>query len=132
MLIGELAKRTGTTTKTLRFYEDAGLVPEPARRPSGYRDYPTSATDRVMFIHDAQTAGFSLRQIRQILDIRDSGDPPCEHVGELIDQRLAEVQRRLAELEQTRHTLQELAERTAQLDPADCRGYCAIIQADHA
>lgn len=127
MLIGELAHRTGTSAKTLRFYEDEGLVPEPPRTPAGYRDYPTDAVERVVFVRDAQTAGFTLRQIAEILGIRDGGQPPCEHVGQLIDQRLKDVARRIAELEQTRAHLYELARRTRELDPADCGGYCEII-----
>jgi DNA-binding transcriptional MerR regulator len=128
MRIGELAQHTGTTTKTLRFYEGEGLLPPPERTRSGYRDYPTAAVDRVSFIRDAQKAGFTLRQIGQVLDIRDGGQPPCAHVGQLIDQRLAEVERRLTELRQARTQLRELAARTRQLDPADCDGYCEIIQ----
>ena len=57
MLIGELAKRTGTTAKTLRFYEDEGLLPEPTRTSGGYRDYPAESADRVEFIRGAQQAG---------------------------------------------------------------------------
>lgn len=128
MRIGELARRTGTTAKTLRFYEAEGLMPEPARTRSGYRDYPIDAVDRVAFVRDAQKAGFTLRQIGQILHIRDGGQPPCAHVGQLIDQRLAEVERRLAELQHTSARLRELAHRTRELDPADCGGYCEIIQ----
>jgi DNA-binding transcriptional MerR regulator len=128
MRIGELADQTGTTTKTLRFYEGAGLLPEPDRTPSGYRDYPDEATGRVRFIREAQGAGFTLRQIGQILDIRDGGDPPCTHVRELIELRLAEVEQRLSELERARANLRELAARTDRLDPADCGGYCEIIQ----
>jgi hypothetical protein len=74
-------------------------------------------------------AGGRHRQIGQILDIRDGGEPPCEHVGQLIDHRLNEVEQRIAELEQTRTHLRELARRTSELDPADCGGYCHIIQA---
>lgn len=127
MLIGELAKRTGTTTKTLRFYEAAGLLPAPDRTNSGYRDYPPTALERVTFVRDAQKAGFTLRQVGQILDIRDGGEPPCEHVGQLISQRLDEVAQRLAELEHTRSRLQEMARRTEEIDPADCDRYCDII-----
>lgn len=127
MRIGELAQHTGTTAKTLRFYEDQGLLPEPGRTGSGYRDYPPQAADRVRFIRDAQKAGLALRQIGQILDIRDGGQAPCAHVGQLIEHRIAEVEQRLAELRQTRTHLRELAARTRQLDPADCEGYCDII-----
>ncbi|HEX6197810.1 MAG TPA: heavy metal-responsive transcriptional regulator [Jiangellaceae bacterium] len=132
MRIGELAAQTGTTAKTLRFYEAEGLLPEPGRTTSSYRDYRPDAAQRVVFIRDAQRAGFTLRQIRQILDIRDGGEPPCEHVGQLIEQRIGEVEQRLAELTQTKAHLQELAQRTRDLDPADCAGYCAIIQAGDA
>lgn len=128
MLIGELAKRTGATAKTLRFYEDAGLLPEPTRTSAGYRNYAERFVERVGFIRDAQKAGLTLRQIGEILDIRDGGRPPCEHVGHLIDQRLAEVEQRIRELEQTRRQLHQLVQRTRDLDPADCSGYCGIIQ----
>jgi DNA-binding transcriptional MerR regulator len=128
MLIGELARHTGTTAKTLRFYEDEGLLPEPGRTSSGYRDYLPEALDRVTFIRDAQGAGLTLRQIGQILAIRDGGQPPCEHVGQLIDVRLDDIDRRITELQQTRATLVDLARRTRAIDPANCRGYCDIIQ----
>lgn len=128
MLIGELARRAGTTPKTLRFYQDEGLLPEPDRTPSGYRDYPPDAMDRLSFIRDAQAAGLTLRQIGQILNIRDGGVPPCEHVGQLIDDRLADIARLMVELEQTRAHLEQLARRTRELVPADCSGYCEIIQ----
>lgn len=127
MLIGELAERTGTTSKTLRFYEAEGLLPEPGRTSSGYRDYEAGAAKRVRFIRDAAQAGFTLRQIGQILDIRDSGETPCEHVGQLIELRIAEVEQRMAELAQTKAHLRELATRTRELDPAECGGYCDII-----
>ncbi len=128
MLIGELAHDTGTTAKTLRFYEDEGLLPEPGRTSSGYRDYSPEALDRVAFIRDAQGAGFTLRQIGQILAIRDGGQPPCEHVGQLINIRLDDIDRRITELHQTRAHLKDLAGRTRVMDPADCGGYCDIIR----
>jgi DNA-binding transcriptional MerR regulator len=130
MLIGELARRSGTTAKTLRFYEGEGLLPPPARTTSGYRDYPAETLGRISFIREAQAGGFTLVQIRQVLDIRDSGTAPCEHVGTLIAHRLREVEQRIAELRQTRRRLQVLAERTSELDPADCHGYCDIIRTD--
>ena len=70
MRIGELAEAAGTTTKTLRFYEDQGLLPPAERTPGGYRDYTTESLTRIDFIHRGQAAGLSLAQIRQVLDIR--------------------------------------------------------------
>jgi DNA-binding transcriptional MerR regulator len=79
------------------------------------------------FIRHAQAGGLTLRQIRQVLEIGVSGDPPCEHVGRVVEERLAEVDARIAELAATRAHLQMLVRRAAAQDPADCRGYCSII-----
>ncbi|MBW3665754.1 MAG: heavy metal-responsive transcriptional regulator [Actinobacteria bacterium] len=128
MLIGELADETGVPAKTLRFYEGEGLLHEPARLPNGYRDYGPAAVDRVTFIKQAQSAGLTLAQIGEVLAIRDRGETPCAHVAHVIDRRLQEVDRRIAELRATRGTLAELAERSGRLDPDDCDGFCHIIE----
>lgn len=128
MLIGELAHATGVTTKTLRFYERRGLLSEPPRTSGGYREYTTDAIDRVGFIKDAQAAGFTLAQIGEILDISDGGEPPCDHVETLVQQRLDEVERRLAELRQVRRQLRDIAQRADSSSPQDCDGYCQLIQ----
>jgi DNA-binding transcriptional MerR regulator len=125
--IGEFAAKAGVPTKTIRFWEDEGLLPEPDRTPSGYRHYEPDILDRLAFIRHAQAGGLTLEQIRQILDIRSSGEPPCVHVTDAIGERLAEVDARIAELRHTRSQLRSLAERAAAQDPADCRGYCSII-----
>ena len=74
MKIGELARCGGTTTKTIRFYEQAGVLPAPARTPSGYREYEPEFVDRLEFIRRAQAAGLSLQEVRQVLAIADRGD----------------------------------------------------------
>lgn len=127
MKIGELAEHTSVPTKTIRFWEGEGLLPEPERTPSGYRDYDDTAVDRIGFIRQAQTAGLTLTQIRQILDIADDGNPPCEHVAVAVADRLADVDARITELQAMRRHLRSLAERAATQDPADCEGYCSII-----
>lgn len=128
MLIGELADETGVPAKTLRFYEGEGLLREPDRLPNGYRDYDHAAIERVTFVKRAQSAGFTLAQIGEILSIRDRGETPCGHVADLIGQRLQEVDRRIDELCSTRDTLAGLAERSGRLDPDDCDGFCHIIE----
>ena len=127
MRIGEAAGRAGVTAKTVRFWEDQHLLPSPARTPAGYRDYGPAIVERLAFVRHAQAAGLTLDAIRQVLDIRDGGQPPCVHVTGLISQRLAEVDARLAELTRTRDQLVILAARAAAQDPADCQGYCSII-----
>jgi DNA-binding transcriptional MerR regulator len=127
MKIGTVAARAGVTPGTIRFWEYQRLLPDPTRTASGYRDYAPEVVDRLVFIASAKAAGFSLDQIRQVLDIGDAGQPPCEHVAQLIAERLAEVESRIAELEATRAHLRALTERAATQDPATCEGYCAII-----
>ena len=127
MRIGEIAGRAGVPAKTIRFWEDQQLLPEPTRTPSGYRDYRPEIIERLAFIRHAQAAGLTLEHIHQVLDIRDGGQPPCVHVTGLISQRLGEVEARLAELGRARDQLLLLAGRAAAQDPADCRGYCSII-----
>jgi DNA-binding transcriptional MerR regulator len=120
MLIGEVAEVTGVSTKTLRFYEDEGLLHEPDRTAGGYRDYRPDVIDRVVFIRQAQAAGLTLNQIAEVLTIRDGGRAPCGHVARLVDDRLADVEARLAELGHTRRQLRELRSRLDELDTADC------------
>ena len=128
MRIGELASSTGVTTKTIRFWESTGLLADPARSASGYRDYGPEAIDRLEFIRHAQTAGLTLGEIRQVVAISDGGRAPCEHVGELIHRHLTDVDQRIRELTDTRRRLRHLTQRAADQDPAACEGYCAILQ----
>jgi len=127
MKIGEAAERSGVPAKTIRFWEDQHLLPAPARTSAGYRDYHAAVLERLAFIRHAQAAGLTLEHIRQVLDIRDDGQPPCVYVAGLIARRLAEVEARLAELARARDQLAALAVRAAAQDPADCRGYCSVF-----
>lgn len=129
MLIGEVARATGVTTKTLRYYEAEGLLHEPRRTPNGYRDYPPDVLARVAFIRHAQAAGLTLHQIHAVLAIRDEGHAPCVHVGALVADRLSDVDQRLRELRETRGQLRQLQQRLAELDPADCQpaSICSAI-----
>ena len=120
MKIGEVASLVGTTAKTLRFYEEQGLLPEAERTASGYRDYGAEAMNRVDFIHRGQAAGLTLAQIKQVLDIRDGGHAPCEHVRDLLDQRLADIDTQLQQLTALRGTIAELREGATSVQPETC------------
>ncbi|MGK2966857.1 MAG: heavy metal-responsive transcriptional regulator [Tepidiformaceae bacterium] len=128
MRIGELAAHSGVTAKTIRFWEAQGLLADPERMPSGYRDYDADVLERLSFIRHAQTAGLTLAEIRRVLAISDTGEPVCGHVTDLIQKHLDDVVQRISELEETRSLLDRLAERAAAQNPADCDGYCAILQ----
>jgi len=92
LLVGELAKRTGVTRKALRIYE-AGNILAPARRTrAGYRVYDPDAPGIVAFVKHAQSLGFRLEEIREIVAIRRSGRVPCPHVKSMVHQKLADVE----------------------------------------
>jgi DNA-binding transcriptional MerR regulator len=120
MRIGQVAERAGVTTKTLRHYELVGLLPEPERTESGYRDYSDAAFDRLRFISSAQAVGLTLGEIKSIIAFRDEGSPPCGHVLGLIEGRAADLDRRINELVVLRDQLRRLAKRGRSLSPGDC------------
>ena len=120
MRIGELAAAAGTTTKTLRFYEELGLLPQAERAANGYRDYGPEALSRLDFIRRGRAAGLTLAQIRDVIDIRDAGDAPCHHVYELMTARLDGIDRQIADLEVLRAALIQRRDQARKADPATC------------
>lgn len=120
MLIGEIAERSGVPAKTLRYYEDIGIIDPPARTPSRYRDFDSGVLERLTFIRSAQAIGLTLGEIRGIVALRDDGQVPCGHVLELLRSRSADVRQTIAELRRLERELQALVERAGTLVPADC------------
>lgn len=120
MLIGELARRSQTSAKTLRFYEQAGVLAAPKRTPGGYRDYPHDALDRLAFIAAAQTAGLTLAEIRRIIGLRDDGIAPCGHVVALLDEKAANTKRQMAALLRLSAELEQLRVQARKIDPGTC------------
>jgi DNA-binding transcriptional MerR regulator len=120
MRIGELAAATGTTTKTLRFYEESGLLPTAERAANGYRDYGPEALSRLDFIRRGRAAGLTLAQIREVIDIRDAGDAPCHHVYQLLVARLEDLDRQIADLEVLRESLIRRRDQAGPADPSSC------------
>lgn len=132
MKIGELAKLTNTSTKTIRFYEDSGLLPVPARSASGYRDYGPETVDRLRFIHRGQAAGLTLQKVRQILAIHDRGEAPCRHVRQVLNSRLDQVRAQVAELIALEGHLQSLLDHASHRPPTahDHSTVCWILEDD--
>jgi DNA-binding transcriptional MerR regulator len=120
MKIGELAQEVGVNTKTIRYYEDIGVLPPPERAPNGYRDYGGEAVGRLRFVRDAQATGLTLTEIASILNLRGQGEATCYHVIDLLDQHLEDLDRHIATLQETHSQLADLTERARALDPADC------------
>ena len=108
--IGELARLTGLSTHTLRFYEKQGLLASPQRTAAGYRLYDESTVQQGRFIQQARECGFSLEEVEQFLAIRShSDDYQCQQVKALADARLASVRRQLAQLRQVEQGLEALS-----------------------
>lgn len=127
MRIGELAERVGVNPKTIRFYEDEGLLPPPARRPSGYRDYRAEDEERLKFVRTAQRLGFALSEIAEIRALKERGERPCGYVLEVLDRQVADIDRRLGELVALRAELLELKAKADRL-PEDGACYCKLIE----
>ncbi|MDT0120116.1 MULTISPECIES: heavy metal-responsive transcriptional regulator [Kocuria] len=130
MKIGELAQLSGVSTKTIRYYESIGVLPEPARTTSGYRDYEQSFVDRLTFIRSAQRLGVSLEEIRQILAIRERNEAPCGYVRGVLESQLEGIGQRIHELQVLREHLVQIVSEADQL-PAPQEGCtCQLIEHD--
>lgn len=103
--IGELAKEVGIPTSTIRYYERFGLLSPDGRTASNYRIYGELALDRVRFIRAAQSTGFSLTDVVELLALRDGTNAPCKSVQSLIENRLTDITKRMEDLIRTEAVL---------------------------
>jgi len=105
LTIGQLARDADVPVSTIRFYERRGLLKPDARTQSNYRTYSPRTAERLKFIRAAQATGFNLKDIREMLALTYSDDPPCAEVAALIERRLDDVKQRLRELKRIDRTL---------------------------
>jgi MerR family transcriptional regulator, copper efflux regulator len=108
--IGEVSRRSGIGIEALRFYEKGGLIDSPARTFGGYRVYGEEVLERLAFIKRAQALGFSLDEIRRIVEDARKGESPCDEVREIVRRRMAELDERLRELRRYRKELGDTLE----------------------
>jgi DNA-binding transcriptional MerR regulator len=99
MQIGELAKRTTLTVDAIRFYEKRCLLPKAVRSTGGFRLYTTGDIEQLHFIRQMHTLGFSLREIRELIELRTRKVAACESVRELLKAKLVGVRAKLHELQ---------------------------------
>ena len=98
LTIGTIAARAGVRTKVIRFYEGAGIIAPPPRGANGYRLYSPEAVSLLRFIKQAQGLGLTLGEIKEIVAVRQGGRPPCRHVYWLLQEKAAELDRKLEDL----------------------------------
>ena len=130
MKIGELAKSTGLSAKTIRFYEAEGLIPDPPRTASGYRSYAEPHVARLRFILKAKRLGLSLDEIKGILQLHDRSEPTCVHVRSLLEEKLAQIETAIQDLLGFKEELETLKDKATSM--VDCRslggGICSIVE----
>ncbi|MDP0501184.1 MAG: heavy metal-responsive transcriptional regulator [Verrucomicrobiota bacterium JB022] len=110
MTIGQLAKETGVTVETLRFYERESLLPEPIRLSNGYRAYAPEAVDRVAFIQRSKALGFSLKEIAELLELRQDDESDAGDYHHLVTEKLHHIEEKIDDLQRLRTALQRLLE----------------------
>lgn len=120
MRIGEVARLSDVSVKTIRYYEEIDVLPQPARSSSGYRQYEPEIVERLAFIKASQAFGLSPGEIREIVGYRKSGEVPCAHVLRLLRQHTEEVENRIAQLQKARNVLGGLVERAQNLKTENC------------
>lgn len=128
--IGDVARLSGIGIEALRFYEKSGLLEKPARTESGYRMYGRDVLDRLAFIKQAQTLGFSLDEIGRIVMDARAGQSPCDEVREIVRQRLEELDERMREMRRYRKELAETLEEWDKVGRAPGH-ICGLIEAAH-
>jgi DNA-binding transcriptional MerR regulator len=131
MKIGELAKQTDVSVGTLRYYESLGLIQPAERSESGYRYYIDAAVQKIQFIKKAQALQFSLTEIKQILVIREQGNPACATVRGLLNEKIDHVDRQIQQLHEFKSELKEYRDEWAKrpLDQPDQPQICSLIEA---
>ncbi len=98
LTVGQLAARAGVRADTIRYYERAGLLPEPSRTDGDHRRYGPADLDRMLFIRGAQRLGLRLAEIRELLAVRETGVCPCGPAEVLLREHVAEIDREIARL----------------------------------
>lgn len=106
--IGEVAKQSEVGIETIRYYEREGLLAEPDRRPSGYRQYDDTVIARLRFIRRTKELGFTLSEIKELLSLRFDTSTRCEHVRERAEHKIADIEQRIRALQKMKRSLKQI------------------------
>lgn len=124
--IGDLARETGTKVVTVRYYEKIGLLPAPGRSAGNYRTYDAEAFGRLRFIRRCRDLGFTLDQVRELLDLASDVARPCAEVDEITAAHLTEVERKITHLQALARELRRIS---ATCDGGGTVSNCRILDA---
>jgi len=131
MQIKELARATGVDVETIRYYEKQGLIPEPARRDNGYRDYEASHLERLSFIRHCRALDMPLADVRRLLGFVDKPKTHCGDVDLLVDAQLARVRARLKSMRALEKQLLQLRARCSGVHEGHCGILDELVSAAH-
>ena len=121
MTIGRLSAATGVKIETIRYYERAGLIDPPARTGGNYRSYRPGDVARLAFVRRTRDLGFSLDEVRALLDLSSQRDRDCGEIDDLASQHLVEVDRKIADLQALRRQLSAAITTCGGGTVAECR-----------
>jgi DNA-binding transcriptional MerR regulator len=119
--IGTVSRETGIKVPTIRYYEEVGLLPAPARTDSNRRSYDAAAVQRLRFIRHARDLGFEVEAIRQLLTLSDQPDRSCADVDVIARSHLAEIDEKIAKLTALRSEVQRMVDEGEHGRVAECR-----------
>ncbi len=120
LMIGQVSVLTGCNIETIRYYEKEGMLPPPGRTTGGHRLYSSKLVQRLRFIRRSRELGFSLAEIRQLLEIVDGEHVSCVKVKEIADLHLLDIREKITDLRKMETTLAELARQCSGRDVPDC------------
>lgn len=126
LTIGKAAERAGVGIETVRFYEREGLIDEPPRGPSGYRQYPQSVVTRLQFIRQAKELGFTLNEIKDLLSLRLDPETTCADVKQRAEAKIADIDDKMRSLRRMKKVLDKLTKSCSGRGSVDD---CPILEA---
>lgn len=124
--IGSIASQAGVRVEAVRYYEREGLIPKARRGTNGYRQFPSDTIDRIRFIQNAQSLGFSLQDIKELLNLKRNGQSRCRSVQQRTQAKLADIEDKIQTLERMREALLPLL---AACEPDKDISECPILNA---
>ncbi len=125
MTRGTLSKLSGVSSRTIRFYEEKGFIPLHAKRDNGYRDYDSTAVEQLKYIKNAQRLGFSLKEIKELSEMKIAPGSSCETVHKKAMQKIRDIEQRIAELNRIMNALKKF---TTFCSPGKSVDECRFLQ----
>lgn len=124
--IGKVANRAGVSVETIRFYERKGLLAEPVRKESGYRQYAEDDIRKLVFIQHAKNLGFSLNEIKELMSIQSDSSATSREIKNMAENKLQDIEEKIKMLQRMRRTLKPLVEKCPGKGPTS---ECPILDA---